>query len=107
MKLGIVAFFLFWNSAYCNFSQPAEMRELCKEAQGLEFSVNKIVSSLSDINRKEKMSLPAIVNIYEILSRYCTVLASIQRFSDLLILSKYQNKSDFIRCSILIKSFTN
>lgn len=107
MKFLSLIFFLFFEIAFCDFSQPGLMRELCKQAQALEASISKLKSALRDIEKREKMSAPAIINVYEILSRYCTVLANIQRFSDFLVLTKYENRSDFIRCSIIIKSFTN
>ena len=98
---------LLFQTGDCSFSQSEEIRGFCKKAQKLESNLSKIQLTLQDINKREKMSLPAIINVYEILSRYCTVLASIQRFSDILIISKYQNKSDFIRCSVVIKSFAD
>ena len=105
--LFLASLLLFGSTADCVFTQPVQVRQLCKEAQKLEANLSKMRISLQNINKREKMSLPAVVNIYEILSRYCTVLASIQRFSNLLIISKYQNRSDFIRCSIVIKSFAD
>lgn len=107
IKSLILASLLLFGSADCAFVQPAQMRQLCKEAQKLEANLSKMRVSLQSIKKREKMSLPAVVNIYEILSRYCTVLASIQRFSDMLIISKYQDRNDFIRCSIVIKSFAD
>ena len=107
MKFLFLASLLLFGSADCVFTQPVRVRQLCKEAQKLESNLAKMRISLQNINKREKMSLPAVINIYEILSRYCTVLASIQRFSNLLIISKYQNKNDFIRCSIVIKSFAD
>lgn len=104
-KFLVLASLLSFQVADCVFTQPAEIRQLCKEAQKLESDISKMQEALNRLNKQEKMSLPAMVNIYEILSRYCTVLANIQRFSDMLIISKYQNKNDFIRCSIVIKSF--
>lgn len=89
------------------FVQSTEIRTFCKEAQRLEANLSKVRTALQDISKREKMSLPSVINVYEILSRYCTVLASIQRFSNMLIISKYQSKNDFIRCSIVIKSFAD
>jgi len=106
LAISFVSLFLF-QTGDCAFNQSAEIRGFCKEAQKLEAHLSKIHSALQDINKREKMSLPAIINVYEILSRYCTVLASIQRFSNMLIVSKYQSKNDFIRCSIVIKSFAD
>ena len=104
----ILASFLFlFQTGDCAFVQSAEIRSFCKKAQGLEANLSKVRSSLQDISKREKMSLPSVINVYEILSRYCTVLASIQRFSNMLIISKYQNRNDFIRCSIVIKSFAD
>ena len=107
MKSLVLASLLLFQSVDCSFVQSAEIRQLCKEARKLESDISKIQESLQRLNKQEKMSLPAMVNVYEILSRYCTVLASIQKFSNMLIISKYQNKSDFIRCSIIIKSFAD
>lgn len=101
-----VSLFLFQTGS-CSFVQSTEMRKLCKEAQKLESTLSKVQSALQDMNKREKMSLPTMINVYEILSRCCTVLSSIQRFSNILIISKYQNRSDFIRCSIVIKSFAD
>ncbi len=96
---------LSFQIADCSFVQPVGVRQLCKEAQKLESEIFKMQESLNRLNKQEKMSLPAMANIYEILSSYCTVLASIQKFSNLLIITKYQDKNDFIRCSIVIKNF--
>lgn len=85
----------------------AELNKICKEAQAIESQLVQLESELNAINKKEKMSLPAVAGTYEILSRYCTTLASLQRFSDLLILSKFESKSDFIHCSVLIKNFVD
>ena len=104
-KFLVLVSLLSFQIADCVFSQPAEIRQLCKEAQKLESNISKIQESLNKLNKQEKMSLPAMVNVYEILSRYCTVLANIQKFSDMLIITKYQNRNDFIRCSIVIKRF--
>ena len=104
-KFLVLVSLLSFQVSDCVFSQPAEIRQLCKEAQKLESDVSKMQEELNRLNKQEKMSLPAMVNIYEILSRYCTVLANIQKFSDMLIITKYQDRNDFIRCSIVIKSF--
>ncbi len=104
-KFLVLVSLLSFQVADCVFTQPAEIRQLCKEAQKLESDVSKMQEELNRLNKQEKMSLPAMVNIYEILSRYCTVLANIQKFSDMLIITKYQDRNDFIRCSIVIKSF--
>lgn len=107
MKILSGAFLLLFSTTFCDFSQPAEMRGLCKEAQELEADISKLTCGLREIEKREKMSAPAIINIYEVLSRYCTVLANIQRYSDFLVLTKYENRNDFIRCSTIIKSFTD
>ena len=104
-KFLVLVSLLSFQVADCVFSQPAEIRQICKEAQKLESDITKMQESLNKLNKQEKMSLPAMVNIYEILSRYCTVLANIQKFSDMLIITKYQDRNDFIRCSVVIKSF--
>ena len=91
MKSLVLASLLLFQSVDCSFVQSAEIRQLCKEARKLESDISKIQESLQRLNKQEKMSLPAMVNVYEILSRYCTVLASIQKFSNMLIISKYQN----------------
>ena len=101
-----VSLFLFQTGS-CSFVQSTEIRGFCKDAQKLEATLSKVQSALQDVNKREKMSLPTMVSVYEILSRCCTVLSSIQRFSNMLILSKYQSKNDFIRCSIIIKSFAD
>ncbi len=98
---------LSFQTGDCVFSQSSEIRGFCEKAQKLEATLSKAQTMLQDINKREKMSLPAVINVYEILSRYCTVLASIQRFSNMLIISKYQSRNDFIRCSIVIKSFAD
>lgn len=103
----VLAFLLLFQSTDCAFTQSVRIRQLCKEAQKLESDLSKMQETLQRLNKQEKMSLPSVVNVYEILSRYCTVLASIQRFSNLLIISKYQDRSDFIRCSIIIKGFAD
>lgn len=105
--LAIVASILFFQEGNCTFIQSADLRKLCNNAQKVEASISKLQASLRDLNKKEKMSLPSVINVYEILSRYCTVLSCIQRFSNMLILGKYQDKSDFIRCSIIIKGFAD
>lgn len=107
IKSLVLAFLLLFQSSDCAFTQSVEVRQLCKRAQKLESNLSKMQETLQSLNKQEKMSLPSVVNVYEILSRYCTVLASIQRFSNLLIVSKYQDKSDFIRCSIIIKGFAD
>lgn len=108
MKILVLAVsLLLFQAVDCVFSQSAEIRDFCKKAQNLEANILKVQTVLQDINKREKMSLPAVINVYEILSRYCTVLSSIQRFSNMLIIGKYQSKNDFIRCSIVIKSFAD
>lgn len=110
MKLFVVSSFislLLFQTGSCSFVQSPEIRELCKGAQKLESTLSRVQSALQDVNKREKMSLPTMINVYEILSRCCTVLSSIQRFSNMLIISKYQSKNDFIRCSIVIKSFAD
>lgn len=110
MKLFVAASFVslfLFQTGSCSFVQSTEIRGLCKEAQKLESTLSKIQAALQDVNKREKMSLPTMINVYEILSRCCTVLSSIQRFSNMLIISKYQSKNDFIRCSIIIKSFAD
>ncbi|MCR4623264.1 MAG: peptidoglycan DD-metalloendopeptidase family protein [Alphaproteobacteria bacterium] len=110
MKLFVVAFFvslLLFQTGSCSFVQSSEIRKLCREAQKQESILSKVQAALQDVNKREKMSLPTMINVYEILSRCCTVLSSIQRFSNMLIISKYQSKNDFIRCSIVIKSFAD
>ena len=110
MKLFVIAFFvslLLFQTGSCTFVQSTEIRRLCKEAQKQESILSKVQAALQDVNKREKMSLPTMINVYEILSRCCTVLSSIQRFSNMLMISKYQSKNDFIRCSIVIKSFAD
>jgi murein DD-endopeptidase MepM/ murein hydrolase activator NlpD len=85
--------------------QPPEIRELCSKIQKLEKKIQRLKSEVDIINQKEKIFSPIIRNIYEIITRCFVVLFDIQRFSNLLVLSRVDNKNDFVKCSIVIKNF--
>ncbi len=106
MKRLLFIYILSFEIALGNFEQTAEIRDLCKQAQSLESKISKLFLDLLSINEKEKMSVPVIRNIYEMLSRCFTVLFDLGRFSDLLALTQKGNKNDFVRCSIIIKNFS-
>ncbi len=104
-KLSLIAF-LFIGMVYGSFEQPSEIREMCKKAQLLESQISKLTTELAVLQEKGKMAIPVVHDIYKMLSRCVTVLFDITRFSNFLALH-YKNKDDFIRCSIVIKNFSN
>ncbi|MBE6447465.1 MAG: hypothetical protein E7015_03205 [Alphaproteobacteria bacterium] len=87
--------------------QPQIIRDLCKKCQIIEAKISKLETELANLKEKEKMSVPVVRNVYEMLSRCFTVLFDMQRFSNMLVLIPNQNKNDFVRCSIVIKGFSS
>jgi septal ring factor EnvC (AmiA/AmiB activator) len=100
-------------SCYCDamsgksFSQPLRMRQICKEAQLLERSIGELERKMESLVQRENIFSPIVRNVCEILSRCCTLLVNMKRFSELLILIQRNDKNDFVRCSIVIRNFTS
>ncbi|MBQ3565517.1 MAG: peptidoglycan DD-metalloendopeptidase family protein [Alphaproteobacteria bacterium] len=108
MKRFLLIFFILSTSAFGDgFVQPEELRQQCKLAQKCESKITKLLTRLREISEKKRMSVPIIHDIYEMLSRCCSVLCDIQNFSDLLVLKQNVDKSDFINCSIIVKNCAN
>ncbi|MDR3151843.1 MAG: peptidoglycan DD-metalloendopeptidase family protein [Holosporaceae bacterium] len=92
--------------AHAAIKQTPKIRNMCKDAQDLEKKISKEENALGVVSQKEKISTPAVKNMYEMLTRCFTVLFDMQRFSNILILNQNDRKNDFVRCSIIIKNFT-
>ena len=114
MKTSILVASLFFIRSLCFGEASASVelpkqtiRALCKKCHELESKITKLEIELAQIKEKEKMAIPVIRNVYEVLTRCFTVLFDVQRFSDILALLPNQNKNDFIRCSIIIKDFAS
>lgn len=90
-------------------SSIKNIREKCKEAQQLEQDITYAETDINNFNQKEKNTAPILKSTYELLTRCFTLLFNIQRFSKLLAISpeeKGKDKNDFVRCSIIIKNFS-
>lgn len=86
-------------------NQGEEIRLSCRQAQDLEKQLKETKEKIDRNIHAEKLNTPVLRNTCNMLTRCFTMLFDMQRFSDLLAITRQDRENNFVQASIIIKNF--